>query len=91
MGLLNLLLAGASHLGWSGGNVPPTFQPNVTPNPPGSRHDRYSIDGTPAIRVTAAGFVPALPTPSHLEESDPLNTAHWRNAPGQKYMDNPPL
>jgi hypothetical protein len=74
---------------WNGGLVPPTFQPNVNPNPPGSRHDQYSINGTPPITVVAAGFVPALPTPSRLEEADPLNTAPYRNALGSRYIDYP--
>jgi hypothetical protein len=95
MGLLNLLQNPLGYNNtvpkWNGGAVPPTFQPNVTPNPPGSRHDEYSINGTPAIQVLAAGFVPALPTPSQLEESDPGNTAQFRNAAGLKYMDNPPV
>lgn len=75
---------------WNGGQVPPTFQPNVNPNPPGSRHDQYSLNGNPPIQVVAGGFVPYLPTPSILEEGDPANTAEYRNAPGQKYLDNPP-
>jgi len=75
---------------WNGGQVPPTFQPNVNPNPPGSRHDEYSINGNPPIQVIAAGFIPALPAPSRLEESDSLNTSPYRNAPGLKYRDNPP-
>jgi hypothetical protein len=75
---------------WNGGLVPPTFQPNVNPNPPGSRHDQYSLNGTPPINVVAGGFVPYLPTPSQLEEGDPSNTSEYRNAAGQKYLDNPP-
>ena len=38
---------------WNGGAVPPTFQPNVNPNPPGSRHDQYSINGNPLIQAIA--------------------------------------
>jgi hypothetical protein len=91
MSLLNLLITGASALGWNGGQVPPGVQPNITPNPPGSRHDEYSINGNPLINAVAAGFVPVLPTPSQLEEGDPANTSQWRNAPGLKYMDNPPI
>jgi len=72
---------------WNGGQVPPTFQPNVNPNPPGSRHDQYSINGNPPIQVIAGGFVPFIPTPSKLEEGDPLNTAPYRNAPNLKYVD----
>lgn len=94
MGLKQLLLSPTSYSNtvpkWNGGLVPPTFQPNVNPNPPGSRHDQYSLNGNPPIQVIAGGFVPALPTPSRLEEGDPLNTAQYRNASGLKYLDNPP-
>jgi len=90
MGLLNLLQNGTSNLGWDGGPVPPIAQPNVNPNPPGSRHDEYSLNGNPAIRAIGAGFVPYIPPPSILEEGDPANTAEFRNAPGLKYLDNPP-
>jgi hypothetical protein len=90
MSILNLLLSGASSLGWNGGQVPPGTQPNILPNPPGSRHETYSMDGQPVIQVVAAGFVPPLPQPSQLEEADPSNTAQYRNAPGQRYLDNLP-
>ena len=94
MGLKQLLLTPTSYSNtvpkWNGGQVPPTFQPNVNPNPPGSRHDQYSINGNPSIQVIAGGFVPFIPTPSRLEEGDSLNTAEFRNAPGLKYLDNPP-
>ena len=94
MGLKQLLLTPTSYSNtvpkWNGGQVPPTFQPNVNPNPPGSRHDQYSINGNPSIRVIAGGFAPFIPTPSRLEEGDSLNTAEFRNAPGLKYLDNPP-
>ena len=94
MGLRDLLLNPTSYSNtvpkWNGGQVPPTFQPNVNPNPPGSRHDQYSINGNPPIQVIAGGFVPFIPTPSILEEGDPANTADYRNAPGLKYLDNPP-
>jgi hypothetical protein len=91
--LLNLLQTPTSYVysvpKWNGGPVPPTFQPNVNPNPPGSRHDEYSINGNPAIQVVAAGFSPFIPQPSKLEEGDSLNTAAYRNAPGLKYLDQP--
>jgi hypothetical protein len=90
MGLLNLLQNGTSNLGWDGGPVPPGIQPNVNPNPPGTHHDQYSINGNPVIRAIGAGFVPYIPPPSILEEGDPANTAIFRNAPGLKYLDNPP-
>ena len=93
MGLKNLLLNPLGYNNtvpkWNGGLVPPTFQPNVNPNPPGSRHDQYSLNGTPPITVIAGGFVPFIPTPSKLEEGDPLNTAPYRNAPNLKYVDFP--
>lgn len=77
---------------WNGGAVPPTFQPNVNPSPnPGSRHNEYSINGNPPIQIIAGGFVPFIPTPSRLEEADPLNTAPYRNARGRKYVDYPHL
>jgi len=43
-----------------------------------------------AIQAIGAGFVPYIPPPSILEEGDPANTAAFRNAPGLKYLDNPP-
>ena len=74
---------------WNGGAVPPTFQPNVNPNPPGSRHDEFSLNGNPPIQIITAGFTPYYPKPSRLEEADPLNTSPYRNAPGLKYVDFP--
>ena len=90
MGLLSLLQSGVGNLGWDGGPVPPGLQPNVNPNPPGSRHDQYSTNGNPLIKAIGAGFVPYIPPPSILEEGDTANTAAFRNAPGLKYLDNPP-
>ena len=91
--LLNQLLYPTSYNNtvpkWNGGPVPPTFQPNVNPAPPGSRHYEYSVNGNPAIQIVAAGFAPIIPQPSQLEEADPSNTAAYRNAPGQKYVDFP--
>jgi hypothetical protein len=90
MGLLNLLKNGTTKLGWNGGPVPPVAQPNVNPNPPGSRHDTYSLDGNPPIKAIGAGFVPVIPKPTQLEEADPANTAAYRNAAGKRYLDNLP-
>lgn len=90
MGLINLLTGGVSKLGWGGGNVPSNKKSLVSPNPPGSRHDQYSIDGTPKINMVGAGFVPPKPSPSSLEEGDPLNTSPFRNKAGKKYTDNLP-
>lgn len=90
MGILNLLLGGASRLGWGGGNVPSNPQSKVEPNPPGSRHDEYSINGNPRIRSIGAGFIPPVPPPSILEEGDTANTARFRNARGRRYIDNLP-
>lgn len=90
MGLLTLLQSGVGNLGWDGGVVPPGLQPNVRPNPPGTRHNEYSINGNPPIQAIGAGFVPYIPPPSILEEGDPANTAIFRNAAGLKYLDNPP-
>jgi hypothetical protein len=90
MGLLNLLTGGASRLGWGGGQVPSNKMSRVLPNPPGTRHDEYSINGNPNIRMVGAGFVPPKPAPSSLEEGDTLNTAKFRNKTGKKYTDNLP-
>jgi hypothetical protein len=90
MGLLNLLAGGVSKLGWGGGKVPSNQGSLVNPNPPGSRHDAYSVDGNPNINMVGAGFVPPKPAPSNLEEGDVLNTAKFRNALGKKYTDNLP-
>ena len=87
MGLINLLLNGASKLGWNGGKVP---SPTVLPIPPGSMHETYSLDGNPNITVSAAGFVPSKPAPSKLDEADSLNTSKYRNKAGGKYTDNLP-
>lgn len=90
MGLLNLLFGGASKLGWGGGTVPSNKGSLVQPNPPGTRHETYSLDGNPNINMVGAGFVPPKPTPSNLEEGDTLNTAKYRNKTGRKYTDNLP-
>lgn len=90
MGLLNLLAGGISKLGWGGGRVPSNRGSLVNPNPPGSRHDTYSLDGNPNINMVGAGFVPPKPTPSSLDEGDALNTSTFRNAAGKKYTDNLP-
>jgi len=82
MGILNLLLQGASKLGWNGGKVPST---KAT-----SRHETYSIDGNPNINLSAAGFIPPKPKPSSLDAADVLNTSKYRNKPGSKYMDKLP-
>lgn len=90
MGLLSLLTGGTSRLGWGGGPVPSNRMSKVSPNPPGTRHNEYSINGNPDIRMVGAGFVPPKPAPSNLEEGDPLNTAKFRNKAGKKYTDNLP-
>ena len=90
MGLLNLLAGGVSKLGWGGGKVPSNRGSLVNPNPPGSRHDTYSLDGNPNIKMVGAGFVPPKPAPSSLDEGDVLNTSTFRNAAGKKYTDNLP-
>jgi hypothetical protein len=90
MGLLNLLLGGVSRLGWGGGSVPSNRMSKVLPNPPGSRHDTYSLDGNPNIQSIGAGFVPPKPAPTSLDEGDILNTSTYRNASGKKYKDNLP-
>lgn len=90
MGLIDLLKNGVSALGWGGGVVPSNKMSNITPNPPGSRHNTYSIDGTPKITSIGAGFVPSKPTPSSLDEADISNTNKYRNKSGKKYKDNLP-
>lgn len=90
MGLLNLLAGGISKLGWGGGTVPSNKNSKVSPNPPGSRHDTYSIDGNPSIKSIGAGFVPPTPAPSRLDVADASNTSQYRNAAGKKYRDNLP-
>jgi hypothetical protein len=90
MGLLNLLAGGVSKLGWGGGRVPSNRESLVNPNPPGSRHDTYSLDGNPNINMVGAGFVPPKPLPSSLDEGDVLNTSTFRNQAGKKYTDNLP-
>jgi hypothetical protein len=90
MGLLNLLAGGVSKLGWGGGNVPSNKMSKVQPNPPGSRHDTYSIDGNPNIQSVGAGFVPPKPAPSRLDVADVTNSSKYRNAAGKTYRDNLP-
>jgi hypothetical protein len=90
MGLKDLLLNGTGKLGWNGGTVPSNKMSKVQPNPPGSRHETYSLDGNPNISMVGAGFVPPKPAPSSLDEGDVLNTAKFRNARGKKYTDNLP-
>jgi hypothetical protein len=90
MGLINLLLNGAGKLGWNGSTVPSNKMSKVNPNPPGSRHDTYSLNGNPKINGVGAGFVPPVPPPSYLDEGDTLNTSTYRNAKGKKYTDNRP-
>ena len=90
MGLLNLLLGGVGRLGWGGGQVPSNRMSKVNPNPPGSRHDTYSLDGTPKINGVGAGFVPPIPPPTALDSEDILNTSAYRNQAGKKYTDNLP-
>lgn len=87
MGLINLLQNGISKLGWNGGKVPSS---KVSPIPPGSVHNTYSVDGNPNITLSAAGFVPSKPSPSKLDEADGLNTSKYRNKKGGKYTDNLP-
>lgn len=90
MGLLNLLAGGVSKLGWGGGKVPSNKMSLVNPNPPGSRHDTYSLDGNPNIKSIGAGFVPSKPSPTNLDSNDATNTSTYRNSTGKKYLDNRP-
>ena len=90
MGLLNLLAGGVSRLGWGGGKVPSNKMSKVNPNPPGSRHDEYSLNGNPTINMVGAGFVPPKPAPTSLDSNDITNTSAYRNAAGRKYTDKLP-
>lgn len=90
MGLLDLLKNGSSKLGWDGGKIPSNKNSYVEPNPPGSRHDTYSVDGNPNIRSIGAGFIPSKPSPSKLDADDALSTNKYRNIKGKRYLDNSP-
>lgn len=75
MGLLDKLPD--SNLGLKG--IKPKFA--VEPTPPGSRHQTYSINGLPDIRLVGLNPTSVKPLPSRLD----LN--------GEKppaYLDNPP-
>lgn len=94
MGLLNLLNAGVSDYGYSGGTVPSTINTNL---PGFTRHNLFSTNGTPNVsnNIIAGGVnglqaPPVTYLPSNLEEKDPLNTAAYRSNPGQGYLDNLP-
>jgi hypothetical protein len=84
MGLLNLL--SLSKFGFGGKK--PNF--NITPNPPGSLHDTYSIDGNPKITLTSTNPLNPVPRPSILDEKDVNNTNKFRSREGQRYIDNLP-
>ncbi len=94
MGLLNLLNAGESDLGYSGKTVPST----VNANPPGfTRHNLFSTTGNPNVgtKIVVGGVQglqapPRTYVPSRLEETDPLNTSIFNSAPGNHYSDNLP-
>jgi hypothetical protein len=94
MGLLNLLNAKKSNLGYSGQIVPST----VNANPPGfTRHNLFSTTGNPNVgaKIIVGGVQglqapPITYIPSRLEETDPLNTSIFNSAPGKHYSDNLP-
>ena len=75
MGLLDKLTD--SKFGFKGEK--PTFK--VAPNPPASRHQTYSINGDPDIRLVGSNPLPFKPEPSLLD----LNGVRPK-----AYMDNPP-
>ena len=86
MGLLNLLNAGVSDYGYSGGTVPSTIQANL---PGFTRHNLFSTNGTPNVSnniivggVNGLQAPPRTYVPSNLEEKDSLNTAIYRSNPG---------
>ena len=94
MGLINLLNAGVSDFGYSGGIVPSTVNFN-TPN--FTRHNLFSTTGKPNISnnikvggVTGLQASPTTLIPSRLEETDSLNTSKFRSSPGKGYVNNLP-
>jgi hypothetical protein len=94
MGLINLLNAGVSNFGYSGGSVPSTVENN---QPGFTRHNLFSTTGKPNVSSNIIiGGVQGLQadkvtySPSQLEEKDPLNTAQYRSNSGQGYIDNLP-
>lgn len=84
MGLLDLLPT--SQLGLKG--LRPPF--NIIPNPPGSHHNTYSVDGNPNITLQGINKNIGVPQPSTLDEADSSNQNKLRSKIGQRYMDNPP-
>lgn len=77
MGLLNLLPK--SIFGF-GGSLPTSL--GSTPNPPGSFHDTFSINGNPA-GTKATGIKPAaLPQPSQLSLKGITPPQYLNNLPG---------
>lgn len=70
-----------------GGTRPPFM---VTPNPPNSLHQTYSVDGNPSVNLIDINNFHTLPLPSRLDEWDSNNHNPYKSAPGRKYMDNPP-
>ena len=69
------------------GKIPNFF---VTPIPPNSLHQTYSIDGTPRVNLLDINPNHSIPMPSRLDERDDNNHNKNKSAPGKKYMDNPP-
>ena len=87
MGILDIFKKGGSTLGWGGGKVPSNPMSLAEPNPPGSRHETYSIDGNPRIRTTNAGFTAVIPPPSSLDEKDIMNVSTYKSSQGDRYLD----
>jgi hypothetical protein len=84
MGLLNLLPT--SHLGL-GGQLP-KFK--TLPNPPGSLHRTYSVDGVPPTLIQGINPAHPLPLPSRLDEKDTNNNNKYKSQLGKRYIDNLP-
>jgi hypothetical protein len=62
---------------------------DTIPNPPGSFHDTYSIDGNPKTRIRSTNVRASVPQPSRLDERDASNNNKFKSLKN-KYLDNPP-
>ena len=84
MGLIDLLPTSKYGMG----GLRPNF--DISPKPPGSLHDTYSIDGNPQVRLMSTLPGNPIPQPSKFDEMDASNTSKYKSRQGQKYMDNLP-
>jgi hypothetical protein len=96
MALLNKLKDSILGLG---GQKPPVF--GVDPNPPGTLHNLYSVDGNPDVRWrTSNGNLGVKPRPSNLDELDsiapnlnPVGVVSqvYKSKTGRQYKDLGPV